>query len=130
MSRILKNIARCTVVVFLLLAISGLAITIHHEHSIGDVLAEHGHSHSDGSAVKTAPSTYHEDHFVKLLSGDSFNGSQKIEFKTSLVKLFAVYLDPLELSPVRYSASLANIDIKETGPPSGDRYILNCSLLI
>ena len=118
------------VVGFLLLAISGLTITIHHEHPIGDILAKHGHSHSDEPAAKTTPSTYHEVHFVKLLSGDSFNSSQKTEIKTSLVKLFAVHPAPLELSLVYHLTSSANIDIKETGPPSVDRYILNCSFLI
>lgn len=130
MPKFIRNIARCTVVGFLLLAISGLTIAIHHEHPIGDILAEHGHSQHDGLVVKATPSTYHEVHFVKLLSGDSFNGSQKIEFKTSLVKLFAVHLDPLELSPVHHSTSLASIDIKETGPPSVDKCVLFCSFLI
>ena len=130
MPRILKNAARCMVVGFLLIAISGLTIAIHHEHPIGDILTAHEHSQFDGLVVKTTPSTYHEVHFVKLLSGDSFNGSQKIECNTSLVKLFTVHLDPLELSPVYHSASSANIDIKETGPPSVDRNILNCSFLI
>ena len=118
------------VVGFLLLATSGLTITIHHEHPIEDILIKHGHSHSEESAAKTTSSTYQEIHFVKLLSGDSFNGSQKIELKTSLVKLFAVHLVPLELSLVFHAASLTNIDIKETSPPSVDRYTLNCSFLI
>ena len=130
MFRFLKNIARCAVVGFLLLAISGLTIAIHHEHPIRNLLAEHGQSQHDGLVVKTTPSTYHEVHFVKLLSGDSFNGSQKIAFKTFQVKLFAVHLDPLKLSPVHHSPSLAIINIRETGPPWVDKCVLLCRFLI
>ena len=130
MVRFLKNITRCTIVGFLLVAISGLTVAIHHEHTIGDLLDEHGQSQHDGLIVKTTPSTYHEVHFVRLLSGDSFNGSQKIEFKTSLVKFFAVHLDQLELSPAYHSSSLRNINIKETGPPPVDKCVLFCSFLI
>ena len=130
MSRIIKNIIRCVVVGFLLLAISGLTITIHHEHQIGDILAEHGHSHTDEHAVKTSASTYHEIHLVKLVSGDSFDGSQKIDFKSPLVKIFAVPLDPLELAHSYHPTSSSNLDISNTGPPSVDRYVLICSFLI
>ena len=133
MLRSLKNIARCTVVGFLLLSVSGLTIAVEHEHAIEkspDLLAVHPNSNPEGTGIESTPLTYHETHFLKLLSGDSFDGSQKMESKTSPVKFFAVHLVFLELSPVYHSISLANIDIKETGPPSGDRYILNCSLLI
>lgn len=130
MSTFLKNIARAAVVGFLLLAISGLTIAIHHEHRIGDMVPDHGRRQHDEIVVKTTPSTYHEIHFVKLLSGDSFNNLQKIEFRTSLVKLFAVHGDLLVLSPIHHSTSLANIDRRETGPPSVDTCVLFCSFLI
>ena len=126
----LNHIARYTVVGFLLLAVSGLTIAIHHEHLIEGLFTENGHSQPNGLVVKTTPSTYNEVHFVKLLSGDSFHGSQKVEFKTFLVKIFAVHLDHLELSPAYHSSSLANINIKETGPPSVDKCVLFCSFLI
>ncbi|MBI1805198.1 MAG: hypothetical protein HY033_13775 [Ignavibacteriae bacterium] len=130
MSRLLKNIARCSVTGFLLLAVSGLTIAVHHEHSIGSTAAQHEHSQPNGVVLKTTPQTYHELHLIKLLSGDSFNGSQKIDFKTSLVKLFAVQLDSPEFSSVHHSTSLASTDIKETGPPSVDKCVLFCSFLI
>jgi hypothetical protein len=130
MSRVIKNIARCTVVGFLLLAISGLTIAIHHEHPIVGMLSEHGHEQHDGLVVKNTPPTYHEIHFLKLLSGDSFNGTQKIELKSSLTKLFAVHIEVLELHPIGYSTFLLNTDISGTGPPSVDRCVLNCSFLI
>jgi hypothetical protein len=130
MPRDLKNIARCTVVGFLLLAISGLTIAIHHEHLVVGMLTEHGHEHHDGIAVRNTPSTYHEIHFVKLLSGDSFSGSQKIEYKNSPTKLFVVYSNLFELPKIQHSTSFAPIDIKETSPPSRDKCVLFCSFLI
>src|SRR5713226_7428779 len=102
MSRLLKNIARCSVTGFLLLAVSGFTIAVHHEHSMGNTDAQHEHGQPDGVVLKTTPHTYHEVHIVKLLSGDSFNGSQKIDLKTSLAKLFTVRLDSPEFSAAHH----------------------------
>src|SRR5206468_3540413 len=98
--------------------------------SIGDTAAQHEHSQPKGVVLKTTPHTYHEVHFIKLLSGDSFNGSQKIDFKNSFAKLFAVHLDSPEFASAHHTSTLANIDIKETGPPSADKCVLFCSFLI
>ena len=130
MSRVLKNIAKRSLTGFLLLALSGLTIAVHHEHAIGNITAEHEHGQPDGLVVKTSPQTYHEVHFVRLLSGDSFSGSQKLEFKKSLINLFAVHLHSSEFPSFYHSTSLVNIDIKETGPPSVDKCVLFCSFLI
>jgi hypothetical protein len=130
MSEFLKNIGRFAVVGFLLFSVSGFTIAIHHEHVIGNNLAEHVHNHDGGPVVNPTPSTFHEIHFVKLLSGDSFNGSTKIELKTSLVELFTIHLDRGEYSPIHPSISLASTDVKETGSPSVDRCVLFCSFLI
>src|SRR6266853_1781736 len=124
MSRLLKHFATCLVTGFLLLAVSGLTIAVHHEHAMGNTAAQHELSQPNGIVLKTTPRTYHEVHIVKLLSGDSFNGSQKIDLKTSFAKLFTVQLDSPEFSAAHLSSSLANIDIKETGPPSVDRCVL------
>ncbi|GEM_PF-4775185 len=126
----IKNIVRWSATGFLLIAISGLTIAIHHEHAIGDASTKHEHSQPDGLVLKTTPQTYHEVHIVRLLSGDCFNGSQKIDLKTSLVKLFAVQLESPEFSSAHHSTSLANIDVRETGPPSVDKCVLFCSFLI
>lgn len=130
MAKFLKNIARYLGTGFLLFALSGFTVVVHHEHSMGNVLAEHEHGQSDGIVLKTTPQTYHEVHIVKLVSGDCFNGSQRLEFKDFPIKLSALQLDSLEFSSVHHLAPLANIDIKETGPPSVDQCILFCSFLI
>lgn len=130
MHRIIKNIAHCVVVGFLLIAISGVSISIHHEHAIGQLSAEHEHGQHEGLGVSAASSTYHEIHVLTLLSNDSFNGSSKAEFKTPFAKLLDVPLDLLEVSPIHHSTSLAYLDIKETGPPSVDKCVLFCSFLI
>ena len=130
MSISLKNIVKWSVTGFLLIAISGLTIAIHHEHALGNDLAEREHGPSDGLVVKTTPHTYHEVHILKLFSGDSFNGCPKMEFKQCLTKLFVGQLEPSALSSIHQSTTIAGIDIKETGPPSRDKCVLFCRFLI
>ena len=130
MPGLLKNIIRYLVTGFLLFAISGLTITVHHEHSIGNTGAQHEHRQPGGLVFKTTPKTYHEGHLIKLLSGDSFSGSQKLECKNSPIKLLTLQLDLRERSSKHHSTSLANIDIRDTGPPSRDRCVLFCSFLV
>jgi hypothetical protein len=130
MSRFLHHIARCSVTGFLLLAISGLTIAVHHEHHIGNSAAHRDHGQPDGVVLNTSASTYHEMHIVKFLSGDSFNGSHKIIVNSALVKLFIVQPESPQFSSVHPSTPLTSTDIKETGPPSVDRCVLLCSFLI
>lgn len=133
MFRVLKNIARHVVVGFLLLALSGMTITIHHDHPIErapDPSAVH-HSNNVGDVgIQNVPSTYHEVHFIKLSSGDSFGPSPTTHLKASLKNLGPVVLDHIEFSPAYRSSSLTNIDTKETGPPSADKCVLLCRFLI
>ncbi len=131
MSRYLKNIFRCSVTGFLLLALSGFTVAVHHEHSMGNASIEHKHNQPDGLVLKPTPQTYHEVHIVKLLSGDYFNGSQKLEIKDPPKMFFVLQLDSPDLFSVHpHLTSLPNIDIKETGPPSVDKCVLFCSFLI
>lgn len=130
MRKSIRNIAQRIVVGFLLIATSGITISIHHEHAIGELLYEHEHGQLEGLGVNPAPSTYHEIHVLTFLSADSFNSSGQVEFKTSFTKLIAIPLDRIEFSPVRQSTSLTQLDIKETGPPSVDKCVLFCSFLI
>lgn len=127
-----KNIARCVIVGFLLLAVSGLTVAIHHVHNIADANAVNGSGHSryDGIVIKSTPSTYHEVHVLTFLSGDSFTGSSKIDIKTSLVKLFTESLNFPELLRVQHTTSLATTEKKDGSPLSVDKCALLCSFLI
>lgn len=130
MRKFLKNIARYLVTGFLLIAVSGFTITIHHEHSIGNSAARNENVQRDGLVLKTTPQTYHEVHIVKLLSGDRFNGSQKIVLKISPLKLFTVQLESPQFSSDYHFTSVSTTDIKGTGPPSVDKCVLFCSFLL
>ena len=130
MPRWLAHIIRFSITGFLLVALSGFTVVVHHEHSIGDASANREHDPTDGLVVKTKPQTYHEVHIVKLLSGDSFSGSQTIDLNTSVVKFFELHLDSPHFPPYPHSTSLTHTEIRETGPPSVDRCILFCSFLI
>lgn len=130
MRKSLRNIARRIVVGFLLLAISGVTISIHHEHAIKELLTEHEHGHHEGLGVNTAPSTYHEIHVVTFRSADSFYGSGKGEFDISLVKLLSIPSDHIEVSLVRRSTSFTFFDVRDTAPPSMDKCVLFCRFLI
>lgn len=130
MSTLLKNIARYLTTGFLLLAVSGFTLAIHHEHSLGTSASQHEHHGPQGVVLSATPRSYHEVHLVRFLSGDSFNGSEKSHLKASLVKLFTVQLNPVEIPSDPHSASAARTDIRETGPPSVDACVLFCSFLI
>ena len=127
-----KNIVRCGIVGFLLLAVSGFTVAVHHVHNIAatNTVNDSGHARYNGLIVKSTPSSYDEVHVLSFLSGDSFTGSPKTELKTSLVKLFTESLNFPELPIVQRSPSLATTAKKDIHPPSVDTCALLCSFLI
>ena len=132
MLRVITYIARYTVITFLLCAISGLTLTVHHEHhlDVENRSVAHDADQHDGHAIKTSGMTYHEIHFVKLLSGDDFDGTQKLQIKTSPTGLFAAYSNLCSSPSYCCSSSIQKRDLKDTGPPSVDKCVLFCSFLI
>lgn len=133
MVRLFKHIGRYLVVWFLLLALSGLTIPIHHEHSIERSPDPRAIQHSNNTksvGVKTVPSTYHEIHLIKLGSSDSFDSSRKADHRALLKTLLRPAFDHVEFSPVYHLSSIAILQTNGTGPPSSDKCVLFCSFLI
>ena len=129
----LKNIARQVMVGFLLLALSGITIAIHHDHPIErapDPDAAHHANNVAGWKIRNVPSTYHEVHFIKLSSSDSFYPSPKTSFQASWKNLGPIELDLIASSPAYRLSSLANLEPKGTDPPPADKCVLFCSFLI
>ena len=133
MFRMLKNIARQVMVGFLLLALSGITIAIHHDHPIERApdpdAVHHTNTVADGK-IQNVPSTYHEVHFIKLSSSDSFHPSPKTSFQASWKNLGPMELHPNASSPAYRLSSLATIEPKGSDPPPADKCVLFCSFLI
>lgn len=129
----LKNIARQVIVGFLLLALSGITIAIHHDHSIErapDADAVHHTDDVGDGKIQHVPSTYHEVHFITLSSSDSFHPSPKTSFQASSKNLGPMELDLIASSPAYRVSSFAHIKPKGTDPPPADKCVLFCSFLI
>lgn len=127
------NILAALFVAFHVVALSGLTLPIHHTHPIEkspDGVVVHDETNAKTHSVTNAPSTYHEMHFVKFLSGDSFKNTKQIDFKTSFQKLGFIQVDEFQLSPFVHLSPLANKNLHDTGPPSVDKCVLFCSFLI
>ena len=130
MRKVTRKIIAVPVVLFLIAVLAAPMLTIHHVHRIET--SEHAdHISAEGSqGVTGVPQTYHETHFVTLLSGDSFNSSTRSNGMQSLHDLIAT-LPVFRISSSTPSLSLiASADIRPLSQLSGDKCVLFRSLLI
>jgi len=118
---------------FLAVVLSGLTLPIHHVHPIEykQPLGEtQSHRHDEAESNQTDPSTYHEVHFVKLLSDDSFNASSRADGISPLVHLATILPSTIEFSiPTISSVLFTHFPMAERIPAS-DKCVLFCSFLI
>lgn len=121
---------------FLVVAISGLTLPIHHVHPIevatpvSDDHHSDNHRHGESETTSDVPSTYHEVHFVKLLSNDNFSTSNRNDISIRVVQFLIIIPGKIEFldSP---SSETISFSLKEPSPPPPqDKCVLFCSFLI
>ena len=137
MSKISDHIFFIPTLIFLVVVLSGLTLPIHHIHLIEVAPPSSGnhpsdnHRHDDAAETKSnTPSTYHEVHFVTLLSDDSFSALNRTDAFAQAVQVMAILPNSVEFlaSP---SSEVPLISLKEpSSSPSQDKYVLFCSFLI
>jgi hypothetical protein len=121
---------------FLVVVLSGLTLPVHHIHSIevappiSDDRHSDNHQHDAAETKNDAPSTYHEIHFVKLLSDDSFSASTCIDAFTWGIQFVAILPGTVKLFDSPSSETLSFSLKDPSPPPSQDKCVLFCSFLI
>jgi hypothetical protein len=137
MSKARNHLLFIPTVFFLVVVLSGLTIPIHHIHSIEVAPSTSGNHHSDNhrhdaaDAKSEAPSTYHEVHFVKLLSDDSFNALSRTAGISSIANsVVAILTSSIEFSALTISSIQSPQFQRSDTLPSGDKCVLFCSFLI
>ncbi len=119
---------------FLAVIVSGLTLPVHHIHLIEykqPLGKAHSHNHHEAEANQTNPSTYHEIHFVKLLSDDSFNASSHTD-GISPIGHFMAAISPSTIefpTPIISSHQSPQFQRAER-IPARDKCVLFCSFLI
>lgn len=136
MSRISNHILFTPTLLFLVVVLSGMTLPIHHVHSIevatpvSDDHHSDNHPHDETETKSDVPSTYHEVHFVKLLSDDNFSISKCIEAFSRVIQLMAIIPGKIAFIDSPSSETLS-FSLKEPSlPPSQDKCVLFCSFLI
>ena len=125
------NICLIPVAIFLVVSLSGPTLVIHHDHPIEMAPVDSdGDKHDEAQAENNGPSTYHEVHFIKLLSEDSFNVSSCVEVVPTTHQLIAVLPFTLELSTSVLPSAPLFSHKTNVHDPAGDKCVLFCSFLI
>lgn len=119
---------------FLVIVLSGLTLPVHHVHPIElkqPIGESQRHSHDEAKPHQTGPSTYHEVHFVKLLSDDSFDASSRTDGISSFAHfIVAILPSTFELSTPTISPLQSPQFQRAERIPARDRCVLFCSFLI
>ena len=135
MNKISNHIFFIPTLLFLVVVLSGMTIPIHHVHSIEvtpPISDEHhsdNHGHDTAETTSDAPSTYHEVHFVKLLSDDSFNTSNHTDVTTRAIQFIAIIPGKIAFLNSPSSDTLSFSLREPSPPPSQDKCVLFCSFL-
>ena len=128
------NILFLPICLFLLMVLSGLSLQIHHVHPLEpaqphDTAQRHGHDKAEPHQEN--PSTYHEVHYIKLLSDDSFNASSRNDGISPLARFFvAIVPTIIEFSYPTVSSSVSLLSQRHASLPARDTCALFCSYLI
>ncbi len=134
MRKLRSNILFIPFSVFLAVVLSGLTLPIHHVHAIEhkQPLGEtQRHGHEEAEPHQTSPSTYHEIHFVKLLSEDSFNASSPTDGISSIAHFnIAIVPSTIDFSAPTISSIQSSPFQGAEKIPARDRCVLFCSFLI
>lgn len=133
LSHQIRAVAKSILVSFLMIAVSGTTIVIHHDHPIAPVGAENADHTDDESAnghQSTKGATYHEIHLLKLVTGDRFNTTPPFQSPTSFAP-FLVFHDTSSssCSIPRFSASTIS-NGHTARMASRERCTLFCTLLV
>lgn len=129
-----SNIFFLPICLFLLMVLSGLSIQIHHVHPLEpaqprDTTQSHGHDENEPHQEN--PSTYHEVHYVKLLSDDSFNTSSRAGGISALVHFIVTIVPTIgEVSNPIASSSVSLLTQQHASLPAREKCALFCSYLI
>jgi hypothetical protein len=129
--RAMEYIVHCVTVGFLILAISGLTIVVHHDHPIESGSISSGDQNEAARQPHTNDQeTFHEVHILTFVSGDQFVGHQNIDAGNLFHagRLFSENSSFLYLFIQLYST--VRLTSESAIPPSRDKYALFCSLLI
>lgn len=119
---------------FLAIVLLGLTLPVHHVHLIeykqpNDETQNHGHDEAEPH--QTGRSTYHEVHFVKLLSDDSFNASSRTDGISSIAHFIVVIVpSTIEFSTPTISSIQSPQFQRAHRLVARDKCVLFCSFLI
>ncbi len=119
---------------FLAVVLSGLTLPVHHVHPIEhkQPLGEsQRHGNDEAKPHQTGLSTYHEIHFVKLLSDDSFNASRSIDGISSIAHFnIAIVPSTIDFSDATISSIQSSQFQRAEKIPAQDKCVLFRSFLI
>ena len=134
MRKLRNNILFIPFSLFLSVVLSGLTVAVHHTHPIEYKQRSSetdSHNHDQAKLNRTGPSTYHEVHFVKLLSDDSFNTSSRTEGISSIAHFIVAILPRTIKFSTPIISSIQSPQYQSSDAfPARDKCVLFCSFLI